>query len=251
MARNVDERLTRAKAYLSIAESKDSKREAYKKAAEELSSYKDDTGTTIAAIATSIGRSDRYVADLLKWRRSGYKAETPWLMDTGATERAALSHTKKVLTDAPMEQVERIISQLPADRLAAVAQTALNRPGVPEEFAKDRGALRTTTRLSNAVHEAVVDRGRETRRKTRTGMSDTTDSLGVLVEVLGNLHAAKQRLSDSYTAARDVRMSKAQREAVAETLGEVEAICDWYRSFLDSGDRSFEDELEQLLAKND
>src|SRR5262249_17954936 len=171
--------------------------------------------------------------------------------DGEMSQRAALSHTKRMLTNAPMEQVERVISQLPADRLAAVAHAALERPGVPEEFAKDRGALRTTTRLSEAVRDAVVDRGKETRRKVRTGVSETTDTLGVLVDVIGNLHAAKQRLNDSYTAARDVRISKAQREAVAEMLGEVEAICDWYRSFLDSGDRSFEDELEQLLAKND
>jgi hypothetical protein len=123
MAR-MDERLARAKAYLAIAESKDSKREAYKRAAKEIVAHKQETGETWETLARALGREQHYVKKLSQWERSGFEAETPFLMDKHATERAALSHTKRVLTQAPLEQVEQIIDGLPQQRKVKIAAAA-------------------------------------------------------------------------------------------------------------------------------
>ena len=99
-------RLARVKEYLAIAESEDSKREAYKAAAEEIAVYKSETGANDRAVATALGRGEkdrRLVGLLMKWRESGYKADTPFLADEKATGRAAVSHTRKVLKERPAE----------------------------------------------------------------------------------------------------------------------------------------------------
>lgn len=170
--RGVDERLARAKAYLAIAESKDSKREAYKKAAEEIAAYKEATRATNAVIAselqlrrTQMG-GEKYVSDLLKWRRTGYKAETPWLMDTEATTRAAASHAKKLLGDkGQAKRVEKILAELPDEAIErieeAVSEEAVkrtvyaDRPKPKHEDATRRQAAKRAGRLKANPSQAA------------------------------------------------------------------------------------------------
>jgi hypothetical protein len=108
----VDDHLQRAREFLAIAEKGDSKREAYKAAAEEVAAAIAE-GMTPVAVATALGKSRNFVRILLAWHESGYKADTPWLMDKNATTRAAISHTKKVIREGSPEQLERIIAELP------------------------------------------------------------------------------------------------------------------------------------------
>lgn len=117
--------LEQAKQYLTIAESGDSKREAYKLAAEEIVEHIAETSDSQTLVATKIGRDTGSVSRLLRWRKEGYpEGTTPFTMadPNGSlpTQRAALSHTKKVLRDAPLEQVEQIIDELPEERKRAI-----------------------------------------------------------------------------------------------------------------------------------
>ena len=111
MPRQLDARLARAKAYLAIAESKDAKREAYKRAANEIAAFKDATRATYSDIAISLGKSEVTVRKLVTWRRDGFKADTPFLMDAEATKRAARSHTKAVLSDP--SEAAKVVADLP------------------------------------------------------------------------------------------------------------------------------------------
>jgi Family of unknown function (DUF6192) len=245
----LNERLVRAKAYLAIAESKDSKREAYKRAAKEIVAYKQESRETWDSIAMELGCSVQLLYKLRKWHEVGFKGETPFLMDGEATTRAAISHTKAVLRDQPIEVVEKIVADLPAKRVGQIAQAAISRPGVAREMAQDAEASSTVTRFSGQVHEHVRDRVKNITRKARDGaLGKAVDGLGVLVEVVGNLNSAKLRLRDSYAAARDLDLNDEHREAVIEELEEIEQIIDWYRSYVESGDQSFEDELASLLG---
>jgi hypothetical protein len=115
------EHLARARQFLAIAEAENSKREAYKMAADEIAAEKQETGETNENLARFLGRKKDYVTKLLAWRKSGFEAETPFLMDKQATNRAAISHTKKVLREAPMEQVEQLLSELPKERQEKIA----------------------------------------------------------------------------------------------------------------------------------
>lgn len=45
-----------------------------------------------------------------QWRRTGFEAETPFLMDKNATHRAAVSHTRQVLRDANPKEVAEILN---------------------------------------------------------------------------------------------------------------------------------------------
>lgn len=73
--------LALAKEDLAIAESSDSKHEAYRRAAREIAAHKVETGATWNDIAVSLGQSEVGLRKLDQWRREGFKTETPYLMD--------------------------------------------------------------------------------------------------------------------------------------------------------------------------
>lgn len=245
MAMSKDDLLREAKLCLAIAESKDAKREAYKRAANAMVAYRKETRCTITLLASNVGRDKSFISRLLKWQESGFKAETPFLMDEQATERASISHTKKVLREQPMEQIERIMEDLPAPRVAKIAQAALGRTGVPREMAKDNEASATVTRASGAIHE---QRSSDHKRRSRPEQGSVMGGMEFLAEVGGNLIKAKRSLADAYEKARDLDLTDDQREAALEMLDEVEGVVTWLRSYLKSGDRSFETELQELLS---
>ena len=83
-----NDHLVLAKKFLAIAESGDSKREAYKRAAKEIVAALDE-GMSKRAVATTLGKNESFVRQIVKWHESGYQANTPWLADTEATKRAA------------------------------------------------------------------------------------------------------------------------------------------------------------------
>ena len=101
-------RLARAKEYLAIAESEDSKREAYKAAAEEIAAHIAETGDSLRQVARNLQVADVTVGKLLRWRDEGYpEGTTPYTLPdqngSKPTDRAAVSHTRKVLKERPAE----------------------------------------------------------------------------------------------------------------------------------------------------
>jgi hypothetical protein len=207
----VDQHLVQAKKYLAIAESRDSKREAYKRATQELVAYKSETRATIADIAISVGKSEPTIKKLFAWHRSGFKAESPFLADSEATNRAARSHTKAVLRDAPMEQVERIISELPMERIVAIGAAA----GDPYMQARHKHDEERARRTPAQMKEQEAARA-ESHRQTAEMMSGFT--IFGIVNYLGLATETLQGMVGEHTVTkRGLReVEKALREFVAE-----------------------------------
>ena len=68
------------------------------------------------------------------------------------------------------------------------------------------------------------------------------------MDVIGNLNSAQRDLALSYREASEYELSDEEKGAVEEGLAEIALIIDWYRSFLESGNQSFEEELNNLLG---
>lgn len=151
--------LALAREDLAIAESGDSKREAYKRAAEHIAAHIEATGDSQATVATVIGYGQQQVSRILRWRDAGYpEGTTPFTMaDPGGskpTDRAAESHTKRTLREADPEVIERIVGGLPPDRQALIAEAASMppvEPHVPRIHPTDQGWL-----PSKLLGEAVM-----------------------------------------------------------------------------------------------
>lgn len=220
----------------------------YHKAVEEIvAAQKADSTLSNREIGSRFGKTDSWVRSLVQWHTSADGRATPFAGDTPQNRANELAKTKRVLREAPLEQVEHIVGALPAKQAAKLAQAALERPGVARELAKTSEGSASVHRASGRVSEEMQSQNRQRTRAAR-GTDSPVDGLEVLVEVLGGIRGAKRKLYDSYTAARDHRLNKSQREAAHEILDELATIIDWYRGYLDSGDQSFEDELAKLLT---
>lgn len=154
--------LALAREDLAIAESADAKREAYKRAAEHIAAYLEDSPeSTQRFVATKLGRDDYYVNRVLRWRAAGYPpGTTPFTMadpsGSKPTDRAAESHTKRVLRESEPETIERIVRDLPPSRREIIADAALMppvEPHVPRVHPTDQGWLPSKL-LGDAVMRA-------------------------------------------------------------------------------------------------
>lgn len=143
MSKRVLTRLERAKAYLAIAEAGDAKREAYKRAADEVAAEKDETNATTADLARLLGRKDDFVRKLLRWRETGFAASTPFLMDEQATTRAADSHTRRAVRERP-DVIVNAINELPAEKQAELVAKIVE--ATPEAVGKGIAAASANTR---------------------------------------------------------------------------------------------------------
>ena len=113
--------LALAKEDLAIAESGDAKREAYKRAAAHVVAHKKETGDGDVTVATVMGCKREKVRMLVKWAATDFAADTPWLADTEATNRAARSHANKVLREEP-EVIAEAIAKADRDVQRRVAK---------------------------------------------------------------------------------------------------------------------------------
>ena len=109
--------LDKAKGYLERGEG------FYRKAAEEIVAARDaDPMLTNAEIGNWFGRSKAWVAELVTWHTSGRTSPTPY-SGTGRPHQDKTA-ARKLLREAPMEQVEKIIEGLPKERQQAIGAAA-------------------------------------------------------------------------------------------------------------------------------
>lgn len=160
-----ENRLVRAKHYLAIAESKDSKREAYKRAAKEIVAHREITGDTWKQIADALGRAPFYVTKLRDWFDAGCKTETPWAHGGDSDHRRGsdVAATKRILREQPMEVVERVINDLPPRRQAQIAAAAHDSYFEENERSLDRQRSRTQAERDSA-RQAVEQATRPVRQ---------------------------------------------------------------------------------------
>ena len=158
--------LALAKEALAIAESGSAKREAYKRAASHAAIYKKETNCSGEFLARNLATTSGTISKLLKWHASGYKAETPFLMDEKATTRAAISHAKKVLREHPedvKEEIAEALTTMPPKEAIEVVESLTARDDVIEQFADDP---KTAERVLHAPSAKVW-----TRKERKEGTS--------------------------------------------------------------------------------
>lgn len=108
----------------------------YRRAADEIAAAMgEDPTLSYRRIAEVVGRSERWVGTLVQWRTNRQELPTPW---AGDSERKHETATRKVLTEADPETVERIIAELSPERRdvivdAALVASSVQRPIPPRE----------------------------------------------------------------------------------------------------------------------
>jgi hypothetical protein len=145
--------LKRAKDYIVIAESSDSKIAAYKKAADEIiKARKADAGLGYREIDRQLGRSDsgngRYSQRLVKWRTS---AARPTQLPFGGEDENARKDRgalRTILKDP--EHLERVIPDLPTRALQELADRA-------DEAVAERREARRSEQGSGVTGRQISD----------------------------------------------------------------------------------------------
>jgi hypothetical protein len=241
---------TKAEGHLARAEGYFAKGDAwYAKAADEIIAARAaDPTLGNREIGKWFGRSDKWVGLLVQWRTSAKpdsQAPIDWKRGSHATASEIQAGAEKLLKTAPLETVEHIVESLPPKQAAKLAQAAMAKPGVEREIAKSAEASATAVRFSGAVMDDVAYQERQkAKRRSPLGRS----GLDVIALMTAPLNKARRLINDSYEAARDGDLTDEHRDLIREDLDEIVQLIDWYRSFLASGDQSFEDELEKLLG---
>jgi hypothetical protein len=95
----------------------------YAQAADEIiAAQQADTTLSNKEIGGRFGKSEAWVRQLVTWRTTATTSPTPYA-STGRPHQDATA-TRKVLREAPMEQVEQMIAELPKERQQAIAAAA-------------------------------------------------------------------------------------------------------------------------------
>jgi len=115
---------TEAQAHLAQAQTLVARgEEFYRQAADEIIAAKRvDPTLTFRAIDQVLGAYDGFTGNIVRWRESNTKNLR--LPHSGQYDRVKASLTRSTLRDAPMEEVERVIDELPRERQQQIAAAA-------------------------------------------------------------------------------------------------------------------------------
>lgn len=153
---------------------------AWRKAAEEILAARDaDPKLTMAKVGERLGHGESWVRRILAWANSDSGLPTPF---TGDSPGVATRHARQVLRDAPLEQVEQIIGDLPFERQQAVAAAAGDRYAKVRHEADERE--RGMTPAQRKEREAAVE-------SVRQGSAEMTAGFDTLAIVNDLEHATE------------------------------------------------------------
>jgi hypothetical protein len=209
MNREAEQHLTKAGDYVARGE------EFYRKAAEEIIAAKEaDSTLSNYEIARQLDRDEYWVRKMIDY--AGNARALPF---EGRAEQNRVAATKKLLREAPPEEVARIIESDP--------QIATN-----------------VAKAAQRVEQASVER---VRREQRERTPELVHRAG-FNEVAGDLLRLKRTYALALDKARELDLEADEAEALDEQVDGIGAITDWFHSFLRSGSRGFEQDLANLLA---
>ena len=241
--------LALAKEDLEIAESGNAKREAYKRAADHIAAYRKDSDdkdyrrTAASYCNTSVHTIDK----LVKWHGTGFKADTPFLMDDQATNRAARSHTKSVLKD-------------PEQRKAAIDALAKDDPSVVADIAKaaiDATSDKDAQEVSGHAIDRSIDASRKKRRDQKADREKKNEDSGEFdpnererERVLRKLGTANIAISDAVRVALATPWNEADAEVIGEKLDKTDGLVARARlAITGQGDVDWDEALAELTAE--
>lgn len=121
MNREAERHLTKAAGYLERGD------EFYAKAADEIiAAMEADPTLGQREIGERFGKGHKWVSTIVTWRTSGSPESQPidWKRGSHATTKEIEVGAERLLAEAPMEQIERIVSSLPRERQQAIGAAA-------------------------------------------------------------------------------------------------------------------------------
>jgi hypothetical protein len=159
----------------------------YRKAAEEIvAAQQADPKLTQREIGEHFGRRTGWVQDLVSWHTSGSALPTPWTGEQEERGGRNMIGARKLLRDAPMEQVEQILAELPAERqqqVAAAAGHAYHKARV--EYAEEERNLTPSQRYER---EAAGETLTEPVRQAAAGFA--------VLGIVGHLEQARDEIHE-------------------------------------------------------
>lgn len=196
-----------------------------------------DAGAGQRMIAETVGRAQTTVRlHVAVWRRFGeFRGTQSW---SEAYDHVRGGKTSERLRDAHIEQEFR-----EPEAAAAFVEEQLARPDVQEHLRNNPS--RRTTIVGTA---AQIDH--DARQKQTAGRSKPLGGpMGgmALFTVHAELLKARRLILDQLRALRDIDLDDEYREILLGDVADLEGSIDWMRSYLNSGDRSMDEQLETLL----
>jgi transposase len=233
--------LALAKEDLAIAESGDSRREAYMRAAHHVAAHREATGDSAKQIALQLQVGRNTVENLLRWKKEGFKTDTPY-------------SGREVSEKKDREKVRRFLREKPSEVIAALSAEAKKDPSVAEKVAKELArdkSLRRVTRSAiiekDAETEAHAEKKAKQHKPKLTAMKDHSDASYLLVK-------ARRMLREALESAQRIDWANApggESEArldLLESLDDIDLLTGYLRSAIESG-QHFDQEIEELLSK--
>jgi hypothetical protein len=193
MNQAAERHLTKAEGFLAKGE------EFYRKAGEEIvAAQRADTTLSNREIGERFERSATWVRQIVTWvttSQPGANAPIDWNRGSHATKKEIEEGARRLLNDAPLEQVERLVSELPRDRAAAIGAAAGNRYMQARQQHDEREARLTPAERS--ARDAERQEGRAAIAKAMGGWNvfGIVNSLGHATEVLREMieeHSIKE-----------------------------------------------------------
>jgi len=146
---------------------------------------------------------------------------------------------RRVMADP---QVRHMIEEaVPSEDRAEQARRLVRDPAVARHVVRDDTARSAMARAAKDMEKEADQRQRE-RAPGLVGLSD-------FYQATGELSRARQALTKSLDAMRKVDLEDDQRESLKEDSSRVRLVLDWIDSYLESGDHSFDKELDALLRE--
>lgn len=222
MNKHAEQHLAKAKDYVAIAEAGDSKIAAYYKAAGEIAAaQKADHTLTLREVDQRNRWSNGYASKLVRWLTSG-AVGSPFGGEE-IVERDNRARTKKLLREAPPEQIAEMLNE-------------------PEVRAK-------VSRAQEIAHEKIERRARTAEREALG--PETDDALRgqqILRDAEAELFKARRALIETLRLLNNVDVGElpdSWREEFLRTLDDLAAKVELGRSLMTG---TLDEELDKLLA---
>lgn len=131
-----------------------------------------------------------------------------------------------------------------SDRVAQVRE-ALNDEEVAKEFFNDFETVKAVSQAHRRLLEKHAEEANEAQRKRAPGLVNAHEYMSAL----SHLSSAKYQLSKALGLLQLQTLSDGQRESVQEDIDGIRVVIGWIESYINNGDKSFDESLNEILQK--
>lgn len=200
--------------------------------------------------AKDIGKTQGYVQTLRKaWQKYGsiHKAgradrsfnDYLWLAKSSPEQAEALTVTAEALGLSVRQTAGGY-----GDVVASVRK-ALSDPEMAHDVLQDQGTRASVAKASMGIAAELVHEQRQAQQRRAPDVSHRSQ----VYDILGRLVTARRQVVTTLDQLRHMDLDDDDRELLAEVIGELANAVEWYQSYISSGERSFDRELDRLLSE--